>query len=75
VQQPATKRAAVKTPATKVAASPKKTTTVTRNYVVKSGDSLWSISGKSMKKIRKIKELNGLKSDVIKPGQTLKIPA
>jgi LysM repeat protein len=40
---------------------------------VKSGDTLWGIAGKDMAKVKQIKALNGLKSDVIKPGQTLKI--
>lgn len=42
-------------------------------HVVKDGETLWSISGKSMAKVKKLKELNGLKSDIIKPGQTLKL--
>lgn len=49
-------------------------------YVVKSGDSLSKIAAKaygtgSKKNIEKIKKANGLKSDVIRVGQKLKIPA
>ena len=46
----------------------------TKNYTVKDGETLWSISGKKMSKVEQIKKLNGLKSDTIKPGQTLKVP-
>ena len=42
-------------------------------YKVKPGDTLWGIAGKDMAQVKKLKELNGLKSDVIKPGQTLKL--
>ncbi len=47
----------------------------TKDYVVKDNDTLWSISGKKMSVVNQIKALNGLKSDTIHPGQTLKIPA
>lgn len=47
----------------------------TKNHTVKDGESLWSISGKKMYVVNQIKALNGLKSDTIKPGQVLKIPA
>jgi membrane-bound lytic murein transglycosylase D len=43
-------------------------------YEVKSGDSLWLISRKFKGlSIEKIKELNNLKSNTIKPGQTLRL--
>lgn len=47
------------------------------NYTVKKGDSLWVISERYLKsgaKYTEIKELNNLLSDVIYPGQVLKIP-
>ncbi len=47
--------------------------TKTKEYTVKDGDTLYAIAGKNMKKVEQIKQLNGLKSDVIKPGQVLKI--
>ena len=47
----------------------------TKNYTVKDDDTLWSIAGKKMSIVNQIKALNGLKSDTIHPGQTLKIPA
>ena len=47
----------------------------TKDYTVKDDDTLWSIAGKKMSVVNQIKALNGLKSDTIHPGQTLKIPA
>jgi len=41
------------------------------SYVVKSGDSLWSISQKAHLSVDQIKTLNHLTSDVIFPGQKL----
>jgi LysM repeat protein/lysophospholipase L1-like esterase len=55
----------------------KKTTPVAkkpRTYKVKSGDTLSAIAGKYHTTITKIKKANGLKSDMIKIGQVLKIP-
>lgn len=49
-----------------------------RTYTVKKGDTLWAISQKYLGKgsrYKEIKSLNGLKSDTIKIGQVLKIPA
>lgn len=46
-------------------------------YTVKRGDSLWQIARKQLGKPQRYKEimkLNGLKTDLIKPGQVLKIP-
>jgi LysM repeat protein len=48
--------------------------TKTKEYKVKDKDTLWAIAGKSMKNVQRIKELNGLKSDTIRPGQILKVP-
>lgn len=44
-----------------------------KTYTVKDGDTLYAIAGKNMKKVNLIKSLNGLKSDVIRPGQVLKL--
>ena len=47
------------------------------NYTVKKGDNLWAISEKYLKsgaKYTEIKSLNNLLSDVIYPGQVLKVP-
>lgn len=55
----------------------KKTTPVVkkpRTHKVKSGDTLSGIAGKYHTSIAKIKKANGLKSDMIKIGQVLKIP-
>ena len=46
-------------------------------YTVKKGDTLWAIAQRylgSGYKYKKIKDLNALNSDMIYPGQTLKIP-
>lgn len=47
-------------------------------YTVKKGDTLWGISQKLLGKgsrYKEIRSLNGLKSDTIRTGQVLKIPA
>ena len=43
-------------------------------YIVKSGDTLWDISRSSSTSIRAIKSLNNLRSNRIRPGQTLLLP-
>lgn len=43
-------------------------------YIVKSGDSLWSIAKKYNTKVNDIKSLNNLNSDLLKIGQQLLIP-
>ena len=50
-------------------------TGATKEYVVKSGDTLGAIAYGNGIRIRQLKELNGLKSDVVRVGQKLKIPA
>ena len=47
----------------------------TKDYVVQSGESLGFIAGKFGISIRALKALNGLKSDVLRAGQKLKVPA
>ncbi|ARW30682.1 putative peptidoglycan endopeptidase LytE [Bacillus subtilis subsp. subtilis] len=42
-------------------------------YKVKSGDSLWKISKKYGMTINELKKLNGLKSDLLRVGQVLKV--
>ena len=62
-----------------VVAKPKKVYTPytgeTKEYVVKSGDTLGAIAYGNGINIRQLKELNGLSSDVLRIGQKLKIPA
>jgi len=47
----------------------------TKEYVVKSGDTLGAIAYGNGCNIRQLKELNGLSKDALKIGQKLKIPA
>ncbi len=55
--------------------TPKKNTTTTyKRYTVKSGDNLSQIAQKHHTTPSRIKTANGLRTDVIRVGQTLKIP-
>ena len=47
----------------------------TKEYVVKSGDTLGAIAYSNGINIRQLKELNGLKKDMVRVGQKLNIPA
>lgn len=49
------------------------TSTTVDDYIVKSGDTLWGISKSYGMSISGLKSLNGLTSDVIYPGQKLKV--
>lgn len=51
-----------------------KTTATSGKYKVKSGDSLWLIANKYKTTVDNLKKLNGLKSNLIHPNQTLKVP-
>ena len=68
-----------KAPEQPAAKSTKKTyvpyTGATKEYVVKSGDTLGAIAYGNGINIRQLKELNGLSSDVLRVGQKLKVPA
>lgn len=51
--------------------------TETRTYTVKKGDSLWKIARKQLgnpNRYREIQTLNGMKGDLIRVGQVIKLP-
>jgi hypothetical protein len=50
------------------------TTSVAFGYTVKSGDTLYKIGKSSGVTVNSLKQANGLKSDIIYPGQVLSIP-
>ena len=50
-------------------------TGATKEYVVKSGDTLGAVAYGNGINIRQLKELNGLKNDNLRVGQKLKVPA
>ena len=50
-------------------------TVSTKEYVVQKGDSLWSVSRHFDVTMEKIREANQLHSDVLTPGQRLRIPS
>jgi LysM repeat protein len=50
------------------------TTTSTKTYTVKSGDTLTGIASRFGTTAKKIRDLNGLTSDLIRIGQVLKLP-
>lgn len=50
-------------------------TGATKDYVVKSGDTLGAIAINNGFSVRQLKELNGLKKDTIRIGQKLKVPS
>jgi LysM repeat protein len=52
--------------------TPSKSSSV--SHTVKSGDTLYGLALRYKSTVAKIKAANGLKSDVIRPGQTLRIP-
>jgi len=50
-------------------------TVSSQEYVVQKGDSLWSVSRHFDVSMEKIREANQLRSDVLTPGQRLRIPS
>jgi LysM repeat protein len=50
------------------------TPVATVDYVIKEGDSLWKIAHEHNTSVKKIRELNNLTSDTIRPGKKLKVP-
>ena len=66
-------------PAGAIAPAPKKVYVpyvgATKDYKIAAGDTLGKIAYSNGINIRQLKEMNGLKSDAIRAGQTIKIPA
>jgi len=62
-------------PAKKSSSSFTPYTGATKEYVVKSGDTLGAVAYGNGINIRQLKELNGLKNDNLRVGQKLKVPA
>lgn len=52
----------------------KKTSSSSKRYSVKKGDTLYAIARRNGTSVSKLKAANGLSSDLIRPGQSLKIP-
>jgi LysM repeat protein len=71
---PTTASTASKSTPKKSTATPAKKSATGGSYKVKKGDTLYGIARKSGSTVAKIKAANGLKSDVIRDGQTLTIP-
>ena len=61
-------------PQSKSLPNPPTSITGSKTYTVKYGDSLWSISKSNNTSIEKLKQVNRLTSNTIKPGQSLVIP-
>ena len=54
--------------------APKKSVASSRRHTVKKGDTLYGIARQYKTTVAKIKTANGKKSDLIRPGEVLKIP-
>lgn len=52
----------------------KKAVSSAKRYSVKKGDTLYAIARRNGTSVSKLKAANGLSSDLIRPGQSLKIP-
>ena len=77
-KQPVAKKQAKSVKASSVKASSAKASSykgATKEYVVKSGDSLGKIAYSNGITIKCLKEMNGLKKNTIRIGQKLKVPA
>jgi LysM repeat protein len=75
---PTTKKTTASSSPAKKKSTPSKSTTKKSSsgsrYAVSKGDTLYGIALKKKTTIAKLKAANGLKNDLIRPGQSLKIP-
>ena len=71
---PPTKTASAPKKKTTASTSAKKKSTASKRHTVKKGDTLYGIAHSSGTTVAKLKSANGLSTDLIRPGQTLKIP-
>lgn len=63
-----------RTSGTSAASKTKSKTTGGTRYTVKKGDTLGAIAARNRTSVKALKSANGLKSDLIRVGQTLRIP-
>jgi LysM repeat protein len=73
-KSPSATSSASKKKTTAPTSTKKKTSTASKRHTVKKGDTLYGIARSGGTTVAKLKSANGLTSDVIRPGQTLKIP-
>lgn len=69
-----TSSSATKKKTTASAGPSKKASTASKRHTIQKGDTLYGIARSGGTTVAKLKAANGLTSDLIRPGQTLKIP-
>ena len=72
--KPAASAPKKKTTASASSGTKKKTSTASKRHTVNKGDTLYGIARSNGTTVANLKSANGLTTDLIRPGQTLKIP-